>query len=74
MGVDNMVMMVKITATPSVVELMRNKYVLIAHRCSISSCYLGFQIYGNQCKDPINNNKDCRVGQFADVFNAVITK
>ena len=28
MGVDNMVMMVKITATPSVVEEMRNSFVI----------------------------------------------
>ena len=30
MGVDNMVMMVKITATPSVLEEMRNSFVMEA--------------------------------------------
>ena len=30
MGVDNMVMMVKITATPSVFEEMRNYFVIVA--------------------------------------------
>ena len=74
MGVDNMVMMVKITATPSVLEKMRNSYVLIAHSCAIFPCYLSMEIYGNQCKDPINNNKDCRVEQFTNVLKAGITK
>ena len=44
MGVDNMVMMVKITATQSVLEVMRNSYVLIAHSCTILPCYQGMEI------------------------------
>ena len=47
----------------------------LAHSCTRFTCYLGMEIYaktqwtttkivelGNQCKDPMNNKKDCRVG------------
>ena len=33
----------------------------LAHSCTRFPCYLGMEI--NQCRDPMNNNKDCRVGQ-----------
>ena len=33
---------------------------MLAHSCTIFPCYLGMD---NQCKDPISNIKDCRVGQ-----------
>ena len=33
----------------------------LAHSCTRFPCYLGTEI--NQCRDPMNNNKDCRVGQ-----------
>ena len=39
---------------------VQHGYVL-AHSCTRFPCYLGMEI--NQCKDPMNNNKDCRVGQ-----------
>ena len=32
----------------------------VAHSCTIFPCYLGMEI--NQCRDPMNHNKDCRVG------------
>ena len=32
----------------------------LAHSCTIFPCYLGMD---NQCRDPMNNNKDCRVGR-----------
>ena len=32
---------------------------MLAHSCTIFPCYLGMD---NQCKDPINNNKDCQFG------------
>ena len=31
----------------------------IAHSCTIFPYYLGMEI--NQCRDPLNNNKDCQV-------------
>ena len=33
---------------------------MVGHSCTIFPCYLGMD---NQCKDPMNDNKDCRVGQ-----------
>ena len=38
---------------------MRRK---LAHSCTRFPCYLGLEIY-NQCKDPMDKTKDCRVGQ-----------
>ena len=44
---------------------------MLAHSCTRFPCYLGMEI--NQCKDPMDNNKDCRVGQLttvdADIVN-----
>ena len=34
---------------------------IIAHSCTRFPCHLGME--DNQCRDPMNNNKDCRVGQ-----------
>ena len=36
---------------------------LVAHSCTIFPCYLGRESADNRCRDPMNNNKDCRVGQ-----------
>ena len=35
----------------------------VAHSCTRFACYLG-----NQCKDPMDNNKDCRVGQLTTEY------
>ena len=44
-------------------DLLNNKNfdTSLAHSCTRFPCYLGMEI--NQCKDPMNNNKDCRFGQ-----------
>ena len=48
--------------------------VHVAHTCTRFPCYLGMEI--NQCKDPMDNNKDCQVGQLttvdADIVNGDI--
>ena len=31
----------------------------VAHGCTRFPCYLGMEI--NQCRDPLNSNKDCQV-------------
>ena len=35
----------------------------LAHRCAMLSGYGNLDNLNNQCKDPMKNNKDCRVGQ-----------
>ena len=40
---------------------LRRACTKVAHSCTRFPCYLGMEIY--QCKDPMDNNKDCRVGQ-----------
>ena len=39
---------------------------MLAHSCTIFPCYLGMD---NQCKDPINKNKDCRFGQLTTTMS-----
>ena len=38
----------------------------VAHSCTRFPCCLGMEV--NQCKDPMNNNKDCQVGQLTTLF------
>ena len=56
---------------PIVLLLLRGLPVvktLLLHRstysCTTFPCYLDMEI--NQCRDPMNNNKDCRVGQLTN--------
>ena len=35
-----------------------------AHSCTIFPCYLGMEIF-NRCRDPMKNNKGCRIGQLS---------
>ena len=42
--------------------ILRSASVL-THYCTIFPCNLGMEIFDNQCSDPMNNDKDCRVGQ-----------
>ena len=47
-------------------DLLNNKNfdTSLAHSCTRFPYYLGMEIY--QCKDPMNNNKDCWVGQLTN--------
>ena len=40
-----------------------------SHCCTIFPCLSG---YGTQCRDPINNDKDCRVGQLTICVVALV--
>ena len=44
-------------------------HAFLAHSCTICPCYLGMEIYAMQCRDPMNNNKDCRVAQLTNAFS-----
>ena len=44
-------------------------HAFLAHSCTICPCYLGMEIYAMQCRDPMSNNKDCRVGQLTNAFS-----
>ena len=39
---------------------------ILAHSCARFPCYLD-----NQCKDPMDNNKDCRVGQLTTEMSSL---
>ena len=46
-------------------------FIFSAYSCTICPCYLAMEFYAMQCRDPMNNNKDCRVGQLTNRISAL---